>query len=128
MTLKIATPNNTLVCISNLPLNSATVDVKTNSSLNHKVTITRKAGPTIEVSGTGERTALLRSTSLDGSGLDELTFVVETEKDGGWVRAQLRTGGPYEIGALNMFIVVAEAGDDSDFNDVVITLSWRLLR
>lgn len=128
MTLKITTENNTLVRVADLPLGAATVDVKANSRFNHKVTITRKAGPAIEVTGTGERTALLRSTSLDGSGLDELTIVVETEKDGGWVRPQLRSGGPYEIGTLSMLVVVAEAGDDSDFNDVIVTFNWRLPR
>lgn len=124
----VTTENNTLVRVADLPLGAATVDVKTNSSFNHKVTITRKAGPTIEVTGTGERAFLLRSTILSGSGLDELTIVVETEKDGGWVRSQLRSGGPYEIGTLSMLVVVAEAGDDNDFNDVIVTLNWRLPR
>lgn len=125
MYVKTSLEDKTLVRISDMPLNSATLDVKTNSTFNQKVTITRKAGPAIELTGTGERTALLKTESLTGSGLDELTFVVETEKDGGWVRSTLRMGGPYEIGTLNMFVVVAETGDDSDFNDVVINLNWR---
>jgi len=40
------------------------------------------------------------------------------------VSTKLNTGGPYLIGSYNLLIIVAENGDDSDYNDAILEFSW----
>ena len=47
-----------------------------------------------------------------------LTFSYE-EKDEKQKPSTLKAGGPYDIGRVNIVAVVAENGDDVDFNDAV---------
>ncbi|MFI5940571.1 Helicase associated domain protein [Streptomyces uncialis] len=42
--------------------------------------------------------------------------------------SKLNNGGPYSIGTYNMLIIVAENGDDSDYNDAIIEFSWHTPR
>ncbi|GJN76037.1 hypothetical protein PLICBS_010148 [Purpureocillium lilacinum] len=43
--------------------------------------------------------------------------------DGKLAPSKLKSGGPYNIGTYRMLVVVAENGDDSDYNDVVAEFS-----
>ncbi|MFF0561331.1 fucose-binding lectin II [Streptomyces sp. NPDC004266] len=37
--------------------------------------------------------------------------------------SKLNCGGPYDIGTYNLMVVVAENGDDGDYNDSILELS-----
>lgn len=36
----------------------------------------------------------------------------------------LNSGGPYRVGQYNLMVVVAENGDDVDYDDAVLEFSW----
>lgn len=46
-------------------------------------------------------------------------------KDGETLKpSALNSGGPHVIGRQNILIIVAENGDDADYNDTVVQFMW----
>ncbi|MFJ1937672.1 fucose-binding lectin II [Kitasatospora sp. NPDC088160] len=99
------------------------VKVKTNSKLLQSVKLTSKDGQVDQLfTGTGERNTI-GQTAL--TGVSQLVATFEYgESEGVLKPSNLNSGGPYEIGAYNLMVIVAENGDDSDYNDTVLEFSW----
>ncbi|KAM0702202.1 hypothetical protein Q7P35_011112 [Cladosporium inversicolor] len=54
------------------------------------------------------------------------TFSYEEESGGKQTKKpsfKLKSGGPYDIGRVQLLVVVAENGDDADFNDAVVQIT-----
>ncbi|MGW3182916.1 fucose-binding lectin II [Kitasatospora sp. NPDC001119] len=100
------------------------VKAKTNSSNVQKVRLTSKDGVVdLAFSGTGEHNAVIGQQTITGQA--GLTAVFEfSDGDGVFKPSRLNSGGPYEIGAYNLMVLVAENGDDADYNDTVLEFSW----
>eukprot|EP00026_Physarum_polycephalum_P020667 Phypoly_transcript_23403.p1 GENE.Phypoly_transcript_23403~~Phypoly_transcript_23403.p1 ORF type:complete len:123 (+),score=15.64 Phypoly_transcript_23403:144-512(+) len=100
---------------------TTTVTVKTNSPAVQKVELT---GPGVDhkFSGAGENT-LIGQCQLTGAGPFYATF--SFQKGGQSFPSMLQSGGPYVINEYHALIVVAENGDDSDFNDAILQFEWR---
>ncbi|MFJ7277595.1 fucose-binding lectin II [Kitasatospora sp. NPDC098663] len=103
------------------------VKAKSNSKLTQKVTLKSKDGSVDTVfSGTGEKNAQLGETTITTGESFLLHAVFEFAGDDGVFQpSKLNSGGPYEIGRYNMLVVVAENGDDSDYNDTILEFSWN---
>ncbi|KAG8424720.1 hypothetical protein J3458_001491 [Metarhizium acridum] len=76
-----------------------------------------------EASGSGEGNTIIFDRKL-GTPCKKIsaTFEYQTE-NGGKLQSKLRSGGPYDIGRYKTLIVVAENGDDADYNDVIFEIS-----
>ncbi|WP_049650879.1 fucose-binding lectin II [Kitasatospora sp. MY 5-36] len=101
------------------------VKAKTNSSNVQKVQLTSKDGVVdLAFSGTGEGNAPIGQSTVTGPAV--LTAAFEfAAADGDFKPSKLNSGGPYTIGAYNLAVVVAENGDDADYNDTVLEFSWH---
>ncbi|MFE7637640.1 fucose-binding lectin II [Kitasatospora sp. NPDC057518] len=101
-----------------------TVKAKTNSSSAQKVRLTNQDGTVgLEFVGAGERNTVIGQETITGQA--GLTAVFEfSEGDGVFKPSRLNSGGPYEIGAYNLMVLVAENGDDADYNDTILEFSW----
>ena len=95
--------------------------VKTNSPAVQRVTVTKQGQAVYQFEGKGERNLIGQETFNGGSALD-WTFEYGVSD---FRPSSLRSGGPYAIGKSNFLIIVAENGDDSDFNDVVVQFDWK---
>jgi hypothetical protein len=100
-----------------------TVSVTTNSPTTQTVTFIRGGQTIYCFSGAGERN-LIGSAQMNDSSRFQAKFEFQP-KGGALSKSALRTGGPYSIGSTNFLIVVAENGDDADYNDVVVQFSWK---
>jgi hypothetical protein len=109
---KIGLPNNVSV--------SGTITA--NSSFTQKVTLFTDSKELYVFEGRGERVLL---GSLQNQFDSPFKVKVEHQEGDKWLGSSLRTGGPYSIGSSNFLIVVAESGDDSDYNDIVVQFSWK---
>ncbi|RGD56681.1 hypothetical protein DR950_01745 [Kitasatospora xanthocidica] len=100
------------------------VKAKTNSSNAQKVQLTSKDGNVaLSFSGSGERNAVIGQETITGQA--GLTAVFEfASAEGDFRPSKLNSGGPYEIGAYNLMVLVAENGDDADYNDTILEFSW----
>ncbi|MFD7579031.1 fucose-binding lectin II [Kitasatospora sp. NPDC059817] len=101
-----------------------TVKAKTNSALLQSVKLTSKDGQLDQqFTGTGEHNTVIGQTTI--TDVSQLVATFEYgESDGALKPSSLNSGGPYEIGAYNLMVIVAENGDDSDYNDTILEFSW----
>lgn len=74
-----------------------------------------------QITGEGHKTAA--APLPQGTKNVVLTFAFD--KEGQKVASQLTSGGPYDIGKLQLVVVVAENGDDADYNDAVVQFMVR---
>ncbi|MER7585543.1 fucose-binding lectin II [Kitasatospora sp. NPDC097691] len=101
-----------------------TVKVKTNSPHTQKVQLTSKDGSVDRsFTGSGERNTVIGDSRITGQDLYFATFEF-APADGVFMPSRLNSGGPYAIGNYNILVVVAENGDDADYNDTVLEFSW----
>ena len=49
-------------------------------------------------------------------------FTFSCEADGEQKASQICSGGPYEVGVTQMAVLVAENGDNFDFNDAMVNV------
>lgn len=54
-----------------------------------------------------------------------VVFTFSHEVHGEQKASQITSGGPYTIGETQLVIIVAENGDDADFNDAIVQLTIR---
>lgn len=95
--------------------------VKVNSPSKQYVTLS--GGIRRQLSGSGESNSTLCDEPFSPT-TKEVQVVFEYDAGNGEKKAsKLRYGGPYEIGRFRMLVLVAENGDDSDYNDVVVEFS-----
>ncbi|MFF3959640.1 fucose-binding lectin II [Streptomyces sp. NPDC001890] len=100
------------------------VKAKSNSRVTQLVTV-KGLDEELQFTGSGERNSNLGETKITTTGnLLHATFEY-SNGDGVLTPSKLNTGGPYEIGNYNILVVVAENGDDSDYNDTILELSWH---
>jgi hypothetical protein len=97
---------------------------KTNSPLQQRISLTQaQNGQEIGTfSGSGERTVI---GQMDISGQSNIRAIFESQINGQWSKSRLQSGGPYVIGKYNLIVVVSESGDDTDYNDSILELSWN---
>ncbi|MFF2074763.1 fucose-binding lectin II [Kitasatospora sp. NPDC058162] len=101
-----------------------TIKAKTNSRFTQKISATSKDGAVDYLfTGTGEHNSVAGQTTITGPSQIVATFEF-SEADGNWKASRLNSGGPYDIGNYHLLVVVAENGDDADFNDAILELSW----
>ncbi|MFF2747380.1 fucose-binding lectin II [Kitasatospora sp. NPDC058048] len=101
-----------------------TVKAKTNSSSVQQVRLTgQDGGVDLLFSGTGERNTVIGQETVTGQAGLKAVFEY-AGADGVFRPSKLNSGGPYEIGNYNLLVVVAENGDDADYNDTVLEFSW----
>ncbi|WP_405188772.1 fucose-binding lectin II [Streptomyces anulatus] len=102
------------------------VKVKTNSKATQKVALTSKDGTVDhEFSGAGEKNMVIGETTITPGADSPFNAVFEYSGDDNVLKpSKLNCGGPYDIGNFHMVLVVAENGDDEDFNDTVLEFSW----
>ena len=107
-----------------LPANvDVTVRAKTNSKAPQRMTLKSKGGAVnLAFSGGGEKT-ILGESQVRFDSIATATFEF-SDGSGAWKPSKLQSGGPYPIGNFNMLAVVAENGDDADYNDSILELSW----
>ncbi|WP_437630338.1 fucose-binding lectin II [Sorangium sp. So ce854] len=114
--------------ISELPDGvTVTVKVTTNSRHTQKITLTRNDEVLCAFVGSGERNAMTGQWTIVASARAKLLakFEYQTDINAEWRKSsQLKSGGPYTIGSYNLLVVVAENGDDADYNDCVLEFSW----
>ncbi len=113
--------------------NGALVDLTTESSIRLTVTsnsqntqkVTVKGGGNVDFqfSGSGERNVLGQTAFTTNSPM-LVNFQWSPPRVESYRDSVVRSGGPYSIGKSNFVILVAENGDDNDFNDTVVQFSW----
>ncbi|XXY51802.1 fucose-binding lectin II [Sorangium sp. So ce269] len=106
---------------------TVTIRVTTNSRHTQKVTVTRNDEVLSVFAGSGERNAMTGQSTIVASSRAKLQakFEYQTDINAEWLRSsQLKSGGPYTIGNYNLLVIVAENGDDSDYNDSIVEFSW----
>lgn len=101
-----------------------TVKAKTNSKFTQRVTL-KSADQSVDYvfTGGGERNTVIGQSSFKSTPQVTATFEY-AETAGEWKPSKLNYGGPYAIGSYNMLVIVAENGDDSDYNDSILEFSW----
>ncbi|KAL7911021.1 hypothetical protein GGI35DRAFT_478411 [Trichoderma velutinum] len=75
-------------------------------------------------SGCGEGNAIIGDTRFQGGDLFFATFEYIQEDGSVFLPSKLNAGGPYDIGTYNLLVVVAENGDDSGYNDLILEITW----
>ncbi|KYF93816.1 hypothetical protein BE17_25105 [Sorangium cellulosum] len=106
---------------------TVTIKVTTNSRHTQKVTVTRNDEVLSVFAGSGERNAMTGQSNIVASSRAKLQakFEYQTDINAEWLKSsQLKSGGPYTIGNYNLLVIVAENGDDSDYNDSIVEFSW----
>ena len=91
------------------------VEVKSNSSFDQHVELDID-GSKKTVKGTGEQQSLETISVPEGTSKLVATFSYGKDKK----PSELQHGGPWGIGVMQLLMVLAENGDDEDFNDVVL--------
>ncbi|WP_181799525.1 fucose-binding lectin II [Kitasatospora acidiphila] len=105
-----------------------TVKAKTNSSLVQKVSVTSKdRAVDYQFTGTGERNTVSGQETFTGPSQLSATFEY-SDSAGVFKPSKLNSGGPYDIGSYHLMVIVAENGDDSDYNDAILEFSWHTPR
>lgn len=102
------------------------VKVKSSSKSEQHVTLRDKSGAVrLEFSGSGENQIIGEATvnTSENYQLDAV-FAYAVADDIRNPSKGLNSGGPYEIGNYNLMVVVAENGDDNDYNDAILEFSW----
>ncbi|WP_437964866.1 fucose-binding lectin II [Sorangium sp. So ce260] len=106
---------------------TVTIRVTTNSRYTQKITVTRNDEVLCVFAGSGERNAMTGQSTVVASSRAKLQakFEYQTDINAEWLKSrQLKSGGPYTVGNYNIMVIVAENGDDSDYNDGILELSW----
>ncbi|KYG02149.1 hypothetical protein BE21_55345 [Sorangium cellulosum] len=106
---------------------TVTIKVTTNSRHTQRITVTRNDEVLCVFAGSGERNAMTGQSTIVANSRAKLQakFEYQTDLNAEWrTSRQLKSGGPYAIGSYNLLVIVAENGDDSDYNDSVLELSW----
>ncbi|AUX31300.1 MULTISPECIES: fucose-binding lectin II [Sorangium] len=106
---------------------TVTIKVTTNSRHTQRITVTRNDEVLCVFAGSGERNAMTGQSTIVANSRAKLQvkFEYQTDINAEWLKSrQLKSGGPYTIGSYNLLVIVAENGDDSDYNDSVLELSW----
>ncbi|WP_329568598.1 fucose-binding lectin II [Kitasatospora sp. NBC_01266] len=100
------------------------VRVKTNSRRTQIIRVTSADGSVDQVfSGSGER-GLAGEATITGAVRLSATFEYHRTAGRGAMPSALNSGGPYRVGQYNLMVVVAENGDDVDYDDAVLEFSW----
>ncbi|WP_437727570.1 fucose-binding lectin II [Sorangium sp. So ce861] len=106
---------------------TVTIKVTTNSRHTQRITVARNDEVLCVFAGSGERNAMTGQSTIVANSRSKLQarFEYQTDINADWIKSrQLKSGGPYTIGSYNLLVIVAENGDDSDYNDSVLELSW----
>ncbi|AGP35920.1 hypothetical protein SCE1572_16265 [Sorangium cellulosum So0157-2] len=106
---------------------TVTIKVTTNSRHTQRITVTRNDEVLCVFAGSGERNAMTGQSTIVANSRAKLQakFEYQTDINAEWRKShQLKSGGPYAIGSYNLLVIVAENGDDSDYNDSVLEFSW----
>ncbi|MGK3987251.1 fucose-binding lectin II [Sorangium sp. So ce136] len=106
---------------------TVTIRVTTNSRHTQKVTVARDDEVLSVFAGSGERNAMTGQSTIVASSRAKLRakFEYQTDINAEWLKSsELKSGGPYTIGNYNLLVVVAENGDDGDYNDSIVEFSW----
>ncbi|MFG2825625.1 fucose-binding lectin II [Kitasatospora sp. NPDC048365] len=105
---------------------TAQVKVKTNAKSTQKVALMDRSGEVdLVFSGTGEGNTVIGEKIITPGERFLLDAVFEyAGTDGVLKPSKLNSGGPFEVGSLNLLVVVAENGDDTDYNDTILEFSW----
>ncbi|AUX26712.1 uncharacterized protein SOCEGT47_072820 [Sorangium cellulosum] len=106
---------------------TVTIKVATNSRYTQKITVTRDDEVLCVFAGSGERNAMSGQSTIVANSRAKLDvrFEYQTDINAAWCKSrQLKFGGPYTIGNYNLLVIVAENGDDEDYNDSVLEFSW----
>ncbi|WP_331772745.1 fucose-binding lectin II (plasmid) [Embleya sp. NBC_00888] len=101
---------------------SVTVKAKTNSRSTQTVKVTGDAGTDLTFGGSGETNTVIGQTTLTGQ--TKVTALFQYGDGGAAKPSSLNSGGPYAIGSYNLLVIVAENGDDSDYNDAILEFGW----
>lgn len=101
---------------------SISLKAKSNSSALQRITINDGSQDILAFTGSGEGNSIIGQGTLTDK--TQLTIKFEFQQGGQWKGSVLNSGGPYVIGTYNMLIVVAENGDDSDYNDSILEFTW----
>lgn len=119
------TLNGNVSDIESLPGCEITAKAKTNSKFTQKITI-KSADQSVglEFMGSGEKNTIIGQSSFQGATKLVVTFEY-ADTASSWKPSKLNSGGPYAIGNYNLLVLVAENGDDSDFNDSILEFSWN---
>jgi len=101
------------------------VKVKTNSKFVQKVELKDKSGAVIKsFTGSGEHNSIAGQETFKTDGIVHASFEFSQDSGGSWKHSALNSGGPYLIGSYNLLVIVAENGDDADYNDSILEFSW----
>ena len=99
-------------------------EVKSNSSTEQLVQLKIDGDTTKSVKGCGEQNSIETFPLKEGIKKLVATFNYgdkgSSEKD--MKPSELHQGGPWDIGVMKLLMVLAENGDDEDFNDVVLQI------
>jgi|SRR5271157_1244554 len=110
------------VAILDIPINTPlTITAKSNSPTNQVVTIKDGGSVNLMFSGSGERKLIGQAAVRSRA---PLTATFQYSSQGGLASPKLNSGGPYSIGKNNFAVVVAENGDDNDYNDCILQIDW----
>ncbi|WP_437596595.1 fucose-binding lectin II [Sorangium sp. So ce590] len=107
---------------------TVTIKVTTNSRYTQKITVTRNDEVLCVFAGSGERNAMTGQSTVVSNARAKLRakFEYQTDINAEWLKSrQLKSGGPYVIGNYNLMVIVAENGDDGDYNDSILEFSWN---
>ncbi|WP_437574362.1 fucose-binding lectin II [Sorangium sp. So ce887] len=107
---------------------TVTIKVTTNSRYTQKITVTRNDEVLCVFAGSGERNAMTGQSTVVSNSRAKLQakFEYQTDINAEWIKSrQLKSGGPYTIGNYNLMVIVAENGDDGDYNDSILEFSWN---
>ncbi|KAK9440045.1 Calcium-mediated lectin [Metarhizium brunneum] len=96
--------------------------VKTNSKSVQNVHI-KVDDQEFQVSGSGERNNLIFDRQLDKPCKKISATFTYQAANGDKLASKLNFGGPYDIGRYKTINVVAENGDDADYNDAIFEIS-----
>lgn len=95
--------------------------VKTNSKSVQNVHI-KVDDQEFQASGSGERNLIFERQLDTPCKQISATFTYQAA-NGDKLASKLKSGGPYDIGRYTTIIVVAENGDDADYNDAILEIS-----
>ncbi|KAK8926992.1 hypothetical protein VCV18_003460 [Metarhizium anisopliae] len=96
--------------------------VKTNSKSVQNVQI-KVDDQEFQVSGSGERNNIIFDRQLDTPCKKISATFTYQAANGDKLASKLKFGGPYDIGRYKTVTVVAENGDDADYNDAIFEIS-----
>jgi len=85
--------------------------------------VTQNGQALLSFSGSGERTTIGQKDVTVGS--SQVQAIFEYQSNGQWAKSKLQSGGPYAVGKYNFIVLASESGDDKDYNDSIMEVSWN---